>query len=391
MAGNKTKPRRKEPGKQTEGTGPKCWPWGYALAFLIGMAIAAIAITLLFGNDTDTEEDATPAALRSLAQLLSKRPEELEHVDIAAMNLLCAEGLPGSEDLDIDECLATIDRWAERVRHETERHLYRLSDPQYAGQYRNSEAYFRVSLLLQVLQEDCQVHYNKERARDVDFTNSRDLFLHGMAASDNGGTCVSMPVLYVAVGRRLGYPMYIVLAKGHVFARWDDPESGERFNIEGSGDGFSSFPDDYYKTWPMTLTAADLATGCYLKSLAPLEALAVFLTARAHCLEDTGRLPEARLAYAHAHVLDPKSPEHLAFLAYAVRGGPGRVAGSREPVRRDPMDEIRRIEAINEYNRRLMEQHMPQVPQVPAPYRPPQPPSPHVPGGAVPSGPPRPP
>jgi len=70
-------------------------------------------------------------------------------------------------------------------------------------------------------------YYNKQRVRDVDFKNSRDLFLHGMVGSDNGGTCVSMPVLYVAVGRRLGYPMRLVLAKAHVFARWDDAARGE--------------------------------------------------------------------------------------------------------------------------------------------------------------------
>ena len=42
--------------------------------------------------------------------------------------------------------------------------------------------------------------YNKQRVRDVDFKNSRDLFLHGMVGGASGGTCVSMPVLYVAVG-----------------------------------------------------------------------------------------------------------------------------------------------------------------------------------------------
>ncbi len=40
-----------------------------------------------------------------------------------------------------------------------------------------------------------------------------------MIADDNGGTCVSMPVLYTAVARRLGYPVKLVLAKGHAFCR----------------------------------------------------------------------------------------------------------------------------------------------------------------------------
>ena len=327
-----------------------------------------------------------------MAALLSKSPEELQGVDIAEMNLLCAAGLPGAEDLDVDRCLARLDDWAARVRRETERHLYRVRDPQYAEHYRNSEAYFRASMLLQVLQEDCAVHYNKDRVRDVDFNDSRDLFLHGMVGSDNGGTCVSMPVLYVAVGRRLDYPMYLALAKAHVFARWDDPESGERFNIEGAGEGFSSYPDAHYRTWPMTLTQADLATGHYLTSLTPAEELAVFLAARGHCLEDTGRLPEARLAYARAHRLDPKSREYLGFLAHASGGRFGRpqMAEARRRRPRDPLDALRRIEAINAYNRRRMGPRDPAVPQVPGAPGSPAPRRWPYPGGPVRPGAPRP-
>jgi hypothetical protein len=209
-------------------------------------------------------------------------------------------------------------------------------------------------MLVQVLQEDCGVRYNKERVRDIDFTNSKDLFLHGMVGSDNGGTCVSMPVLYVAVGRRLGYPMFLVLAKGHVFARWDDSKSGERFNIEGSGEGFSSYPDDHYKAWPMKMTETEAKAGNYLTSLSPARELAVFLAARGHCLGDTRRLPEARVAYAQAHRFDPKSPEYLGFLAYAAGGGTG-VAGSRRSVRQDPVADLREIQALNAHSRRLLE------------------------------------
>jgi len=349
--------------------------WYCGLSFLLGAGVTAALLGLLFHGGSDGQETQRPEGVHSLALLLRMNNEKVRGADVAEMNLLCAEGLPGAEDLDVDRCLATLDSWADRVRRETERHLYRVRDPQYAEHYRNSETYFRASMLLQVLQEDCGVHYNKERVRDINFTNSRDLFLHGMVGSDNGGTCVSMPVLYVAVGRRLDYPMYLVLAKAHVFARWDDPESGERFNIEGTGHGFSSHPDEHYRTWPMTLTRADLATGHYLKSLTPGEELAVFLAARGHCLEDTGQLPEARLAYAQAHRLDPKSREYLGFLARALGGAfqQPQMAEARRPRPRDALEALRRIEAINEANRRRMRPAVPAVPQVPV-----------VPGGSAP-------
>lgn len=44
---------------------------------------------------------------------------EIEHCDIALMNLLCAQSLPGAEGLDITNCLLTLDAWANHVRAET--------------------------------------------------------------------------------------------------------------------------------------------------------------------------------------------------------------------------------------------------------------------------------
>jgi regulator of sirC expression with transglutaminase-like and TPR domain len=229
------------------------------------------------------------------------------------MNLLCAEGLPGAERVDIEACLVTLDRWAEKVRFETERHLYRAHDPRWAEHYRHSESCLRAEFLLQVLQEDCGVHYNLTRVRNPDFTDSRDLFIHGLIDCDNGGTCVSMPVLYVAVGRRLGYPLKLVLTKRHVFCRWETTD--ERFNVDPSGNGGIGFQDDdYYRTWPATIDEAAVVRGEYLKPLTPAEELAVFLAARGHCLYDTGRVAEARDAYAAACRLMPQSRDNQSFL-----------------------------------------------------------------------------
>lgn len=266
----------------------------------------------------------TQQRVANLAELLALPPEQRAEVDIAEMNLHCAEGLPGAENLDIDACLAMLDRWAERVRTETERHLYRAADPRWADHYRHSEAYLRAEFVLQVLQQDLDVHYNMERVENIDFTDSRDLFVHGLVGSGNGGTCVSMPVAYVAVGRRLGYPMKLVLTKAHLFARWDglgdgNPAWRERFNIEGAGDGFSSFDDEYYRTWPQEWTEPEIEAGHYLRSLTPAGELANFLASRGHCLLDIGRFEEAAEAYAKAASLDPADPSYAAWASQARR------------------------------------------------------------------------
>jgi regulator of sirC expression with transglutaminase-like and TPR domain len=168
-------------------------------------------------------------------------------------------------------------------------------------------------MLLQVLQEDCGVEYNPQRIYDVDFTNSKDLFIHGMIDDQNGGTCASMPVLYVAVGRRLGYPLFLSHTKGHLFVRWEDAK--ERFNIDGSGEGFSSHPDEFYLTWPLPLTETEKAWNYFLTTKTPAQELATFLATRAHCLLDTGHADEAKQIYLVANKLDTHNPFYALWAA----------------------------------------------------------------------------
>ncbi len=172
-------------------------------------------------------------------------------------------------------------------------------------------------MLVTVLQQDFGVHYNPERISDVDFTKSKDLFIHGMIDCDNGGTCVSMPVLYTAVAQRLGYPVYLVHAKKHVFCRWDAED--DRVNIEGSSRGLNSYDDEHYMTWPDKIEPSEVRDGDYLKSLTPSEAFAGFLASRGHCLEDNKLYPEARATYAMAHKAAPTRKIYRAFLRNLMR------------------------------------------------------------------------
>jgi len=261
---------------------------------------------------------ASPESMRvkSLDELLVLTPSQLSGVDIARVSLLCAEGLPGATGVNIDKCLATLDAWARRVGHETDRHLYRFTRA--PADYSHSEGYFRMLVLVTVLQQDFRVRYNPDRIGGIDFRDSRDLFIHGLLEEPHTGTCASMPVLYVAAGRRLGYPLRLVLTHGHVFVRWESPVGGERFNIECASQGMLSFPDEYYKTWPTALTEDQVRKGRYLLSLGPAEELAVFLESRGHCLLDNSQTRAARIAYEEACRLNPLSPGHWCWLREAI-------------------------------------------------------------------------
>jgi hypothetical protein len=299
-----------------------------ACTFVLGAAMAA---GLMVFRDARKPAGQPLAPVRSgfprsHYDLLAMSPAELADVDLGITNLVCAMGLPGTEGLDLQALAATLDHWAERVRVETERHLYRATDPRYADHYSHSEARLRAEFLVQVLQEDCGVHYNKDRILDVDFANPADLFVFGMIDNDNGGTCASMPVLYTAVGRRLGYPMKLVLAKQHVFVRWEDRE--ERFNIEAAGDGgVSFFPDEHYRTWPRPISDAEAASGEFLRSLTPAEELAVFLLNRGICHYANGQAAEARACLAEAHRLMPHAPTARLALKSVMSDGDGLLPG----------------------------------------------------------------
>jgi hypothetical protein len=307
--------------------------------------------------------------------------DDLAKVDLAEVNLVCAEDLQGSENLDVAKCRVRLDEWAQRVYHWTEDSFWDFR--RNPGKFNNSEARFRVLLLISVLQKDFGVHYNDRGERSCDCSNSKNPFIHGMIDDPNGGTCASMPVIYVAVGRRLGYPMKLVLAKTHIFARWEDATTGERFNIEGTNAQFAEHPDAYYRNWPQKISDAEIKQGWYLKPLAPAEELAVFLQNRGFCLMDTGRFDEARAAFVAAALRAPQDPlaqMHIAAATAAKEPVPRRVGvviPAKGHVDEDGMpfvytNPITDIERVNAINRDSMERMMntsrassPQLPGVP--------------------------
>ena len=91
----------------------------------------------------------------------------------------------------------------------TDRNYHRFkADP---ATYSNSEAFYKMLMMAVVLYEDYGVRYNPKwitspeatPADDHFFADSRDILLHGLVGPQHLGTCSSMPILYIALGRRL--------------------------------------------------------------------------------------------------------------------------------------------------------------------------------------------
>jgi hypothetical protein len=185
--------------------------------------------------------------------------------------------------------------------------------------FNRSEAYFRVLVMVTVLQRDLGVRYNPDSINTREFNDSREGFIHGLLRPGKRvGTCANMPVLYAAIGRKLGYPIYLVHASGHLFCRWHNAYTGERFNIEASGKGLNVFPDEHYMKWPHPIHPADVRSGLFLRNLNPFEEVATFMATRGHCQQDQGCLVDAVVSYAHAHRLDPTDPHYMNWLMEAI-------------------------------------------------------------------------
>ncbi len=355
------------------------------LPLMIAAFVGAILTALVFIGvrknqpppilSTSDLHQQTPPATRLIESLLSA-PSFSEATDIAVLNLACCPTLSDPTGKAMDVYLKTLDQWASSVGEVTSKNFHRhLENPAEFG----SETEWRLAMLCTVLGQDFKVRYDptltstaqQNASNNQFFANSDSVFLTGCLNGSRAGTCASLPVLYVAIGRRLGYPMYLVTAKGHLFARWDDGK-GTRVNLEAAnGGGFSSHPDAYYRTWPNSISPQEEQSGSYLKNLSQTETLSIFLSIRATSLQAAGKAQEAITAAAAAYRLAPALGGSIDGLRFAMTGmrqtniadpQPQPQVASRRSQPRDP---------------RIL---IPSDPQPGAPYQPQLPVLPSVPG-----------
>ena len=271
-------------------------------------------LAIMLATAAFAESNVVSITPTNLTQLLALPPDQLEKCDIARMNLLCAEGLRGSENLDLQQCLTTLDQWARHVEDETTRNYHRFLD--HPEDYKNSKSYYRMAMLAMVLQEDFNTHYDPERAmpqirgkreaNDVFFSDSKDVFIHGLLGGVRHGTCSSLPVLYAAVAQRLGYPVNLASAEEHLYLRYE--EGTNHLNVDAAGDGFITHSDDEYKTWPHPITDEEIKTYGFLQPMSHKQMLGAFLAIRAASLTSAKRFDEAAQTWEAVSRYLPPTP-----------------------------------------------------------------------------------
>ncbi|GAA0705203.1 transglutaminase family protein [Dokdonella soli] len=128
------------------------------------------------------------------------------------------------------------------------------------------------------------------------------------------GQCVTIPMLYMAIAQRLGYPVYAVVAPEHNFVRFVDPTLREQ-NIELSGSaGYSSDAEYAYK---LNISQRAIQSGAYLRTLTRRQYLCQLLQQNAIVFATRGDLDRAIFYFEKAYEIDSKdvyAAKNLAML-----------------------------------------------------------------------------
>ena len=241
----------------------------------------------------------------NIEELVSLSADELERVDIGRMNLICAEAASGTGDSELPRLLRKLDEWAETARRAEEK--YRRTFERSPERYDNSYAKFRAVNLILAVKEDFKCRYQMSLVESGElhnvnspafFKNPDDVFISGLL-KNRRGTCSSYAPLIVALGRRLGYPLYLKATNGHLFCFWDDGK--ESFNIDTNGNGVDTPTDDHYFSDGnhrlSGLSKANLERERLMCPLKAVDCLSFFLETVGYCHEANGRLPEAQRFY----------------------------------------------------------------------------------------------
>jgi tetratricopeptide (TPR) repeat protein len=254
--------------------------------------------------------------------LIAKSPEEISQIDLTTLSLSCLGGLPDTDGIDLDQARSRIDKLAALVKDKTAaaEKIMLSENPK----FKDSPEY-RALMLVGTLQDDFNYAHEtfqtsaipRPPVDDQGKNRPEDMFFHG-GANQVEGPEIDNPILFVAVGQKLGYPVKLVAAPGHLFARWETPDGKTLFDIEETPDTMRPRYNDYYRKRKIPNSDKVVKEGHFFQSLTPLQAFAVMLQARGNCLQNLGRTAEADEAYAAAHRFAPDVPLYSEFLYSSV-------------------------------------------------------------------------
>ena len=248
------------------------------------LARKAVTFVLCICGLLNAATAADPSVFPPAIQQQLNLPEDKIDIGLAALTF-AKEFYP---KLDILAYSQRLDRIADKARQLAQG----TSDPE-----------TRIRILNTVIHQMEGFHYDHSP-----FARSRQdyYFLNGILDTKQG-TCYTIPLLYIAVAQRLGYPLYPVSAPDHMFVRYVDPSFTEQ-NIETTSGG-KYFPDQYYIEG-FAISIRGLKTGSYLRTLTYRQFLGQMLAASAVIHGRNAATPKVIAYLTMAAQLDPRIADH---------------------------------------------------------------------------------
>jgi tetratricopeptide (TPR) repeat protein len=133
--------------------------------------------------------------------------------------------------------------------------------------------------------------------------DANDLFLHSVM-DRREGYCLSLSILYLALGERLGLDLYGVVVPGHFFVRYE--KGRVRFNIETTSRGASP-PDAHYLK--MFHVPEDGGNSAYMKNLTKRQTIGCFFNNLGTVYLEIGDTDTALVALERAVAINPTLSE----------------------------------------------------------------------------------
>lgn len=252
------------------------------LAMLSGIFLWFGLIAECCAASTSNQAANTGAFPPEIRKILSQ-PEDKIDTGLAAL-AFAKEIYPG---INVATYSMRIDALAVEAKQTIDR--YGKYDPDSVIRALNSY-YYRVY----------RVQYDKSpngRAKQENY------FINGILDTRKG-QCITLPMLYMSIAQRLGYPVYSVMAPEHTFLRFVDPALKEQ-NIDlSSGAGYSPDKDYAYK---LNISPRGIKSGAYLRTLTRRQYLGVLLMQNGIVFSSRGEIDRAIMYFEKAYEIDPKN------------------------------------------------------------------------------------
>jgi hypothetical protein len=140
------------------------------------------------------------------------------------------------------------------------------------------------------------------------YANPNNIFLAGLMRTKQG-SCVSMPMIYLVIGQRLGMPVHLVIIGQHCFIRWDEP--GFQVDIETTSTEKIAWAKDESVYLDSEGMARDQLKGTDLRNLSNREVVGeLFFGRRGYWDTKDGKCAtQSCLDLARARYITPDDPK----------------------------------------------------------------------------------